>query len=243
MTTSRKLITGLRQPGYVGWSRDSVVASEADQKISKNLPRKTLPTPPPLPREGVGGGLRAAGPGGMPAPMREGAPACASQVEAILEQAKALTAKQRQELLDQLSLANQMSRSAGDDRDLDMWATAVYSALTDRASSSASSGFGQLLVKRALAPTQNWRPVQSFMEESRLCELKVVERASVYHMLAELLVDHAQIVADRSGAPLGPKLVGSCAAGIAGVFDKAFPGYLRAGLAKVAARQLISHRA
>lgn len=239
MAIPRKLITRLRRPGYVGWSRDSVEGSESDQKISKNHPRKTLPTPPPLPREGVGGGLRAAGQAGMHAPMREGAQACANEVETILEQAKTLTAKQRQELLDQLSLANQMTRSAGDDRDLDMWATAIYGALTNTAASSGSSGFGQLLVKRALAPTQNWRPVQSFMEESRLCELKVVERASVYHMLAELLIDHAQIVADRSGAPLGPKLVGSCAAGIAGIFDKAFPGYLRAGLAKVAARQLV----
>lgn len=239
MATPRKVISGLRRPGYVGLSRTSVEDSEKDEKTPENLPRKTLPTPPTLPREGVGGGLRAAGQAGMHAPMREGAPACANEVEALLEQAKHFTAKQRQELLDQLSLANQMTRSAGDDRDLDMWATAVYDALTNCAASSEASGFGKLLVKRALAPTQNWRPMQSFMQESRLCELKVVERASVYHMLAELLVGHAQVVADRSGAPLGPKLVGSCAAGIAGVFDKAFPGYLRAGLAKIAARQLV----
>lgn len=239
MTTPRKLISGLRRPGYVGLSRTSLEDSEKDEKTPENLPRKTLPTPPPLPREGVGGGLRAAGRAGMPAPMREGAHACVNEVEAILEQTKSLTAKQRQELLDQLSLAHQMTRAAGDDRDLDLWATAIYNALTSCVSGSDASSFGRLLVKRALAPTQNWRPVQSFMEESRLCELKVVERASVYHMLAELLVDHAQVVADRSGAPLGPKLVGSCAAGIAGIFDKAFPGYLRAGLAKIAARQLV----
>jgi len=175
------------------------------------------------------------------APMREGADAhaCANEVESILEQTKTLTSKQRQELLDQLSLANQMTRRAGDDRDLDMWAGAIYNALTSCVPASDGSGFGQLLVKRALAPTQNWRPIQNFMQDSKLCELRVVERASVYHMLAELLVQHAQHVADRSGAPLGPKLVGSCAHGIAGVFDKAFPGYLRAGLAKIAARQLV----
>lgn len=161
----------------------------------------------------------------------------------LLSQAQGLTAKQRQELLDQLSLANRMSRSADQDRDLDMWATAVHSILTDRVVSSDGSGYGRLLVKQLLAPSQNWRPVQEFMAQSKLCELKVVERTSVYFMLAELLVKHAEKVAIYSGAPLGPKLVGSCAHNIAGVFDAAFPGYLRAGLAKIAARQLVAHRA
>lgn len=164
-------------------------------------------------------------------------------VAELLVKAQTLTARQRQELLDQLSLANKMTRSADQDRDLDMWATAVYEALTDRVASSEPSGYGRLLVKQLLAPSQNWRPVQNFMEESRLCELKVVERASVYFMLAELLVKHAERIASRNGAPLGPKLVGSCAHGIAGVFDQAFPGYLRAGLAKIAARQLVASRA
>lgn len=231
----RIMITGLRKPGYVGVSRTPVVESEGNQNTSENRPRKSLPTPPPLPREGVGGGMRTA----PDAPMHAQAPMRESSVEKILAQAESLTAKQRQELLDQLSLANQMTRTAGQDRDLDLWATAIHDALTNCALASGASDFGRLLVKRALAPTQNWRPIQNFMEESRLCELKVVERASVYYLLAELLVKHAARIADRSGAPLGPKLVGSCAHGIAGIFDQAFPGYLRAGLAKIAARQLV----
>ena len=164
-------------------------------------------------------------------------------VAGILSQAQSLTAKQRQELLDQLALANRLSRSADQDRDLDMWATAVYSILTDCVASEDGSGYGRLLVKQSLGLSQNWRPVQEFMAQSRLCELKVPERASVYFMLAELLIKHAEKIAGRTGAPLGPKLVGSCAHSIAGVFDSAFPGYLRAGLAKIAARQLVAHRA
>jgi hypothetical protein len=70
----------------------------------------------------------------------------------------------------------------------------------------------------------------------------VVERGSVYRMLAALLVDHARSISDFTGAPLGPKLVGSCTGNIAGVFEKAFPGYVRAGLAKIAARQLVTRR-
>lgn len=160
-------------------------------------------------------------------------------VATLLEQAQALTAKQRQELLDQLSLATRMTRSAEQDRDLEMWATAVYDALTDRVASSDGSGYGRLLVKQLLASSSNWRPVQEFMQDSGLHKMKVVERASVYRMLAVLLVDHARGIASRTGAPFGPKLVGSCAASISGVFDRAFPGYLRAGLAIVAARQLV----
>lgn len=243
MRSQRKLITGLRRPGYTGLSRDSVVGPVSEKKSPETTLAKASYPHPPSRREGVGGGMRA-GPDAPPgAHVHTHAHTRESSVEEILEQAQTLTAKQRQELLDQLSLANQMTRSAGQDRDLDMWATAVHEALTAGVGVGGASEFGRLVVKRLMAPTQNWRPIQNFMEESRLQELKVVERASVYYLLAELLVKHAQVVAHRSGAPLGPKLVGSCAQGIAGLFEQAFPGYLRAGLAKIAARQLVASRA
>lgn len=227
MGTRRVIITRSRyhQPSQ---------ARERVESLHENNPRRILPTPPPS-DGGVGGGLRAPGRGAghAHAPMREEA------VEEILAVAQKLTAKQRQELLDRLSLVNKMTRSADQDRDLDMWATAIHSALTDCVGDGDASAYGRLAVKQLLASTQNWRPVQEFMERSRLNELKVVERQSVYHMLATLLVDHAREISDHTGAPLGPKLVGNCAHGIAGVFDQAFPGYLRAGLAKIAARQLV----
>jgi hypothetical protein len=135
-----------------------------------------------------------------------------------------------------------MTRKADQDRDLDMWAAAVYDALTATDRAQAEEGYGQLVVKRLLSPTSIWRPVQEFMRQAKLNELTVVERGSVYRMLAALLVDHARSISDFTGAPLGPKLVGSCTGNIAGVFEKAFPGYVRAGLAKIAARQLVTRR-
>lgn len=218
---------------------------------SSPLPQKPPLQDPPTPTptiSGVGGGLHAAGGaalrGGMHAQARASAHMRESNhgnkvVEELLAKAQALTATQRLELLDQLSLANKLTRKAGQDRDLDMWAEGVYNALETRIGTSEGSAYGRLLVKQLLAPSSNWRPMQDFMQESRLCELKVPERASVYFMLAELLVKHAARIAAHTGAPLGPKLVGSCAQAIAGVFDQAFPGYLRAGLAKIAARQLV----
>jgi hypothetical protein len=166
-----------------------------------------------------------------------------SKVDDLLNQAKLLTAKQRQELLDQLSLVNKISRSADQDRDLEMWTQAVYETLVSVPTASEGSGYGKMLVKQVLSPSQAWRPIQDFMQQSQLCELKVVERGGVYYLLADLLVKYASKVSDRSGAPLGPKLVGSCTTNIAGVFDQAFPGYLRAGLAKIAARQYFAGRA
>lgn len=164
-------------------------------------------------------------------------------VSELLDLASTLTAKQRQELLDQLALTAQMTRGASQDRDLDMWAAAVHEALTATDGGEVGEGYGQLLVKRTLSPTSVWRPVQEFMQQAKLSELTVVERRSVYGMLADLLVEHARGISDYTGAPLGPKLVSSCTAQIAGVFEQAFPGYVRAGLAKIAARQLTSRRA
>lgn len=218
MPTKRVVITRQRRH-YEGLSQGS--RNEPEEKFGGT-------NPPSPPKEGGGGFIRA----NEKQPQKDA-------VAGLLEQAQALTAKQRQELLDQLSLANRMTRSAEQDQDLDLWATAVYEALTERAGPSDGSGYGHLLVKQSLASSQNWRPVQDFMQESRLCELKQVERAGVYFMLADLLVQHAQRLASYRGIPLGPKLVGSCASSIAGVFDQAFPGYLRAGLAKIAAIQLV----
>lgn len=76
------------------------------------------------------------------------------------------------------------------------------------------------------------------MTSSKLSELRVVERQAVYNLLAELLVEHAGYVARKSGAPLGPKLIGQCTGSLPGVFEASFPGYLAAGLAPILARQM-----
>jgi hypothetical protein len=76
------------------------------------------------------------------------------------------------------------------------------------------------------------------MRSSKLGELQVNVRQAVYRTLGRLLVEHAHEVSRRSGAPLGPKLVGQCVGNLPGVFERSFPGYLAAGLAPVVARQM-----
>lgn len=97
---------------------------------------------------------------------------------------------------------------------------------------------GPLIIKRVVGSTSQWRSVADFMQSAGFADLKVVERQSVYMLLADLLVKYAKGIARHSNVPLSPKLVGNCVANLAGVFDQSFPGYLEAGLAHVIVRRL-----
>lgn len=80
--------------------------------------------------------------------------------------------------------------------------------------------------------------MRGFMADAKFDQLKVAERQSVYALLAQMVVTQAQAISRNGYAPLGPKLVANCSQNIAGLFDQNFPGYLRAGLAHIVARQL-----
>lgn len=161
-----------------------------------------------------------------------------NRLTSALDLVGGMSKAERQELLDRLALEGVISAKSAANRDIEMWSGAVHSALGDAISSGGGENYGVGLVKRSLALPAFWRPVEAFMSASGLQELKVTERQQVYSLLARLLVDHALEVSRRSGAPLSPKLVGSCASNIASVFDQSFPGYAAAGLAHVVARQL-----
>ena len=75
-----------------------------------------------------------------------------------------------------------------------------------------------------------------FLQQSGLSACTVNERQQAYHILAELVVQHARYVARKSGAPLSPKLVANCMPNLPGVFEDAFPGYLEAGVAAMVAK-------
>lgn len=151
--------------------------------------------------------------------------------------AMSLGTKERKQLLAKLSLAD-ADNDVGEKRDLDMWTEAVYAALLD-ANGGVGAGLpGPAVVKRALASSGAWSIVRGFMADAKLDVLSVTERQGVYNMLAELTVKHAHNVSMRSAAPLGPKLVANCSTNISSIFDKAFPGYVKAGLAPVIARQM-----
>lgn len=166
-------------------------------------------------------------------------------VEQVLDMAEGLGGKRAKEVLDRLALKLQgkdKKNDFKDDRDIDMWATAITNAIDRIHGGDGASSYGSLLVKRTLGDSRVWKPIDDFMQHSTLNNLKVVERQAVYELLAELLVEHARSLARRSGAPFSLRLVSQHTRSIADVFDNAFPGYLEAGLAPVVARQLCHPR-
>lgn len=199
---------------------------------------------------GTGGGTGS--PGNPPSPFRgeEGGSVIptseptkneekTNQVTSLMDQLQSLDKATRKQVLDQLALQvhNEHSRG-GDNRDLDMWAAAIQTALQSAIGGGGGADCGLLMIKRFCAPRANWGPVEEFMTSSNLISLKVNERNAVYRMLARLLVEHCQRVCQFTGAPLTAKFVAAKCSELPGVFDKAFPGYLRMGIALVVARQL-----
>jgi len=159
-------------------------------------------------------------------------------VDDLLAAADLLEPAERKQLLDRLSLA----RSAAPDaalRDVEMWSVAVYEALGAANGSGSGAAQGPMIIKRSVAAPGAWAPVAEFMDTSGFKDLKVAERQAAYRFLAQLLVDHVVSIARAKGLPVGAKLVSSCAGQISEVFERAFPGYIASGLAKVVVRQMM----
>lgn len=160
-------------------------------------------------------------------------------VDTLLADAERLSKAERKELLARLSLAVASdSARRTDDRDLTMWAEAVYRAMDDAQAGSDGAGQGPLVLKRLLAAVQNWEPLAELLERSKLSSATVTQRQALYHMLAQTLVEHAKRVCSRMGIPLSAKVVANNAANITAIFESAFPGYLSSGLALVVAQRM-----
>lgn len=186
-----------------------------------------IPTPPTPVGGGVGGG------GCYPGP------ASRTTVKDVLNLAKELSADDAKTLLAQLALANQ-TPSNSEARDVQMWSQAVYEGLVKAHGGSGAGVPGPLVVQRSVGSSSSWGPVFAFVKAAGFDRLKVVERQAVYHFLADLVIKHATWVSRERGAPLSARLVANCSVNVAALFDQNFPGYLKAGLAHMVARSLIS---
>jgi hypothetical protein len=163
------------------------------------------------------------------------------QVDEVMGLLDQLSPEARKTILAKLSLANiTKSPQIGQERDLDMWAHAVYESLGDALGGAGAGLVGPAMIKRILAAPGSWKAVTEFMRVSRMDQVKVTERQAIYRMLADLVVGNARYISGRSGVPLSPKLVSTCSVNIAGIFDQAFPGYLASGLAFIVAKRLLA---
>ncbi len=159
-------------------------------------------------------------------------------VDDLLAAADLLEPADRKQLLDRLSLARSAAPEAAA-RDVEMWSVAVYEALGAANGAGSGAAQGPMIIRRSVAAPGAWAPVAEFMDASGFKDLKVAERQAAYRFLAQLLVDHVVGIARAKGLPVGAKMVSSCAGQIGEVFERAFPGYIASGLAKVVVRQMM----
>jgi hypothetical protein len=161
-----------------------------------------------------------------------------TSVDDVLHLAAQMTAKERQELLDQLGLQNQLASKSVMNPDLEMWSGAVLTALNDAIGLGGGENYGVMLLKRLLGSSSTWRPVEQYMLSSGLSELNRNTRLSVYLLFARLLVEECRDLASVVGAPLSAKFVANRTGDLAGVVDRAFPGYAAAGLMPMVANRM-----
>lgn len=164
--------------------------------------------------------------------------AAPGNVDDLLAQASQLSVADRKALLAHLALTEQ--GESGEVRDVDMWSAAVHEALEAHAGAGHGSVPGPGVIRGLVGASKAWAPVRDFMLSSKLQELKVTERRSVYGLLARLVVQDAVAFCKWSRAPLGPKVVAQRCEHISGTFDQSFPGYLASGLGPMVARALVA---
>lgn len=153
----------------------------------------------------------------------------------LLAAASSLSAADRRELLARLSLAEQQGRP-GSSREQEQWAQAVHEALLAAAGAGAGAVPAPGVVRGLVTAPKAWAPVRDFMHAAGLADrLKSGESLKFFRLLARLLVEDTEDFCHAARVPFGPKLVAQRAERIGGVFDQAFPGYVRSGLAHVVA--------
>lgn len=195
---------------------------------------------PPSPPKGGGEGgniLVPTGPG-----EKEKESANLRQALALVDQG--LTESELKALYDHLALRLQALATTGSEgnRDLDTWSTAVYAALTEANGGGGAGMPGPLVVKRLVGVRSCWAPVSEFAAQCEYKGITVAERASLFTLLAKLLVERSQQVARHAGIPLTVKLVANNSADIAAIVNGAFPGYGASGLLPFMVKQLVRSR-
>lgn len=158
-------------------------------------------------------------------------------VESVEQAALGMSKADRQALFDRLSLSLQESEAT---RDSGMWAQAVVRALQTVLGAGGASAYGPAVAKGVVGAVKAFAPIAEFIKTVGLDEFHIVERQAALNFLAEMVVADADDFARHAGIPLGVKLVSQRQANVRGIFDRAFPSYLSAGLGKIVFRQMAS---
>lgn len=145
-----------------------------------------------------------------------------------------ISTKEAKLLLAKLALQHRKTNTNQGERDAETWASCVADAMREAVGSTA----GAQLIRKEMLATAAWEPVERFLTDARFTDLSVPEKQATYQMLARLLVQYADRIANRRDVTLSPHFVASCAGHIGVVFESAFPGYLASGLAHIVVKRL-----
>lgn len=226
-----------------GEARSLVSVSVANTIIRRSAkPTSNPPERTPPVRGGVSEGTRARGPASQPRTHvgARTAEAASDQrpnldIDEVLDHAMKLDRKQAKQLLDQLALRMQMTDKSLHNRDLEAWVSCVHNELNREL--GAENSYGIMQVRKALGEPECWRPVEAFMAAAGMESRTSAERRAMYMLLAELLIEHTRYETRRMKFGLVLSSVARYVVDLVAIFDDAFPGYLRSGLAFMVADQ------
>lgn len=139
-----------------------------------------------------------------------------------------------------LALNERNTKGGAQDRDLSLWVTAVYDALTHANGGSPAGMPGPLVFKRLLGARSSWPYIADFLAVLGGETMRPAERLSILRLVAKLLVERCHTISVHARIPLTAKLVANNCAEVAAVFENSFPGYVGAGLVPLLLRRLLA---
>lgn len=192
--------------------------------------------PTPHPFRGKGGVV----------PSRPLLPVQDNYVEKVKELCRGMDVRQRKEVRDYISYLDKEQRQAkitdsrngqALERDEGMWSDSVEAILAEALGSSTNFRNKSPAILGSLR--DSYSIVHEFVQVSALDAAMSYNRKVIYNLLAGLLVEYCKQLAAKIAAPLSLKFVLGQSEKIPALFDRAYPGYVQAGLAGIVLKQII----
>lgn len=162
----------------------------------------------------------------------------ANPVENVKQLCRALDVRQRKEVRDYIALLDKEQKQAVTSstrasqvltRDEEMWFASLQHHLAEI---TGSPTVERKLQAATLGSIQEgFACVHAFVQATGMGKSASYDRKALYNLLAGFVVEHAQHLAARISIPLTLKFVLQNVENVPALFDRAYPGYVRAGLA------------
>lgn len=185
------------------------------------------------------------GRGGVPS--RPLLPVRGNDVEVVKGLCRALDVRQRKEVRDYIAYLDKeqkqnllTSTRTGQslERDEEMWADSLEQLLGEALGTPPSARHRSAAILGSLR--DSFAVVQAFVQAAGLMQQVSYNRKVIYNLLAGFVVEYSKQLAAKIGAPLSFKFVLQNVERLPALFDRAYPGYVQAGLACIVADQIIN---